>query len=114
MTLAGAQAVMAENTKDYPVRPVPFTQVHLNDGFWTPRIETNRTVTIPFAFEQCEKNGRMYNFDRAAAAVRGEPVLDKKMMEFSFDDTDPYKVIEAPPTPWPSSRTRSLMPTSTS
>ena len=32
---------------DYPVQPVPFTAVHLNDVFWAPRIETNRTVTIP-------------------------------------------------------------------
>ena len=31
--------------KDYPVQPVPFTAVHLNDVFWAPRIETNRTAT---------------------------------------------------------------------
>jgi DUF1680 family protein len=80
--------------KDYPVRPVPFTDVHLTDGFWARRIETNRTVTIPFAFEQCEKNGRMYNFARAAAALRGENVADTKPSEFPFDDTDVYKVIE--------------------
>ena len=39
---------------DYPVQPVPFTSVHLNDVFWAPRIETNRTATIPAAFKQCE------------------------------------------------------------
>src|SRR5579859_7938643 len=60
--------------QDYPVKPVPFTAVHLDDVFWAPRIETNRVVTIPFAFEQCEKSGRMDNFDRAAKALRGEPV----------------------------------------
>ncbi|MGC4033462.1 MAG: glycoside hydrolase family 127 protein [Tepidisphaeraceae bacterium] len=80
--------------KDYPVQPVPFTQVRMNDGFWAPRIETNRTVTIPFAFEQCEKNRRMYNFERAAAAVRGEEVKDRQPPELPFDDTDPFKVIE--------------------
>src|SRR5688572_4084648 len=85
---------MADELKDYPVRPVPFTQVRLMDEFWAPRIEINRTVTIPFAFEQCERNGRMYNFARAAAAVRGEEVKDRRMMEHPFDDTDPYKVIE--------------------
>src|SRR5439155_19820726 len=37
-------------THDYPVQPVPFTRVHLTDGFWAPRIETNRKVTIPAAF----------------------------------------------------------------
>ena len=40
--------------KDYPVQPVPFTDVRLSDGFWAPKIETNRTATIPAAFEQCE------------------------------------------------------------
>ena len=28
---------------DAPIKEVPFTQVHLDDNFWTPRIETNRT-----------------------------------------------------------------------
>jgi len=36
--------------RDYPVKPVPFTAVHFTDAFWLPRIEVNRTVTIPFAF----------------------------------------------------------------
>src|SRR5205085_961169 len=80
--------------KDYPVKPVPFTSVHLNDGFWRPRIETNRAVTIPFAFKQCEVTGRMYNFDRAAAVLRGEKITDTKPPGFPFDDTDIYKVIE--------------------
>src|ERR1043165_3843793 len=45
-------------TRDYAVRPVEFTAVHLNDVFWAPRIETNRVETIPFAFQQCELSGR--------------------------------------------------------
>ena len=32
---------------DAPIQEVPFTQVHLSDSFWLPRIETNRTVSIP-------------------------------------------------------------------
>ena len=79
---------------DYPIQPVSFTDVRLYDRFWSPRIETNRTVTIPFAFEQCQKNARMYNFQRAAARLRGEIVTDTKHSEFSFDDTDVYKIIE--------------------
>jgi DUF1680 family protein len=79
---------------DYPIQPVPFTAVHLHDEFWSPKIEINRTVTIPFAFEQCERNVRLYNFQRAAARLRGEAVTDTKQSEFPFDDTDVYKVIE--------------------
>src|SRR5258708_12016756 len=56
----------AQPARDYPVKPVPFTAVHCDDIFWAPRIETNRLVTIPFAFDQCEKYGRMDNFYRTA------------------------------------------------
>ncbi len=61
-------------SRDYPVKPVPFTAVHVNDGFWAPRIETNRTVTIPFAFKKDEETGRFDNFIRAAKALQRDPV----------------------------------------
>lgn len=74
---------------DAPVQEVPFTAVHLDDNFWTPRIETNRLVSIPSAFNECEKNGRFDNFAIAGGLKKGEHRGD-----FSFDDTDPYKIIE--------------------
>ena len=33
--------------KDYPIQPVAFTQVQVHDVFWAPKMETNRTVTVP-------------------------------------------------------------------
>ncbi|HET6897714.1 MAG TPA: glycoside hydrolase family 127 protein, partial [Vicinamibacteria bacterium] len=80
--------------RDYPVKPVPFTAVHFTDAFWLPRIETNRKVSIPFAFEKCEESKRVYNFERAGAVLRGEEVKDKTPPGYPFDDTDLYKVIE--------------------
>lgn len=71
------------------IEEVPFTAVRFADRFWAPRIETNRTVSIPSAFRECEKNGRFDNFAIAAGLKQGEHKGD-----FSFDDTDPYKVIE--------------------
>ncbi|MFB3852789.1 MAG: glycoside hydrolase family 127 protein [Vicinamibacterales bacterium] len=88
---AGGQAV---RSRDYPVQPVPFTLVHLDDVFWAPRIETNRVTTIPFAFEQCELSGRVDNFERAARALAGLELSNRKPPGYPFDDTDPYKVIE--------------------
>ena len=79
--------------RDYPVKPVPFTAVHLTDSFWAPRIEINRSVTIPFAFQKCEETGRIENFTRAAAALKGE-LKERKLPPYPFDDTDLYKVIE--------------------
>jgi hypothetical protein len=84
----------AQTARDYPVKPVPFTVVHVNDGFWAPRIEINRTATIPFAFGKDEETGRVDNFIRAAEALRGEPFENKKYPPYPFDDTDVYKVIE--------------------
>lgn len=72
-----------------PIEEVPFTQVTIFDKFWAPRIETNRTVSIPSAFHQCEINGRFDNFAIAGGLMEGEHRGD-----FSFDDTDPYKIIE--------------------
>jgi len=84
----------ARPSRDYPVKPVPFTAVHFNDAFWAPRIETNRAVTIPFAFQKCEETGRVDNFVRAAAALRGEALQNTKPPGYPFDDSDLYKVIE--------------------
>ena len=80
--------------KDYPYEPVPFTAVHFDDIFWAPRLETNRSVTIPYAFEKCKESKRFYNFERAAKVLRGEPVDDLSPPGYPFDDTDPYKVLE--------------------
>ena len=69
--------------------PVSFTSVHITDKFWSPKIETNRTVSIPSAFKQCEINGRIDNFALAGGKISGEHKGD-----FPFDDTDVYKIIE--------------------
>ena len=79
---------------DYPVKPVPFTAVHISDAFWAPRIEINRTVTIPFAFGKNEETGRVGNFERAAEVLQGHPPADRKPPGYPFDDTDIYKVLE--------------------
>jgi HEAT repeat protein len=50
--------------RDYNVKPVPFNQVQVRDGFWTPRLEINRTVIIPYCFEECKETGRIRNFER--------------------------------------------------
>jgi hypothetical protein len=76
LCFSGTRLPAAAPAADYPIQPVPFTAVHLKDNFWAPRLETNRLVTIPYAFEQCEKSGRMDNFTRAAKALRGEALTN--------------------------------------
>jgi len=75
--------------KDYPIQPVNFTRVHFNDQFWAPKIEINRTVSIPLALKKCEETGRLDNFAIAGGLKKGEFKGD-----YPFDDTDVYKVLE--------------------
>ena len=79
---------MDQTIRDYPIMPVSFTSVQVSDEFWLPRIETNRTVTIPFAIDKNEETGRVDNF--AFAAGRKEGTYKGRR----FNDTDVYKVIE--------------------
>jgi uncharacterized protein len=95
LVAAGVVLIAQEAPKrDYPIQPVPFTAVHVDDAFWAPRIEINRKVSIPTAFEQCERTGRIENFVRAAMVLEHKDLQDKHAPGYPFDDTDPYKVIE--------------------
>ena len=84
---------------DYPYQPVPFSAVRITGGFWQQRQETNRTVTVPFALQQCEESGRLKNFDLAAEVMRRRAAGEKDFQIkpptiYPFDDTDVYKAIE--------------------
>ncbi|HEY9045405.1 MAG TPA: glycoside hydrolase family 127 protein [Ohtaekwangia sp.] len=74
---------------DYPIHPVLFTSVKLADNFWAPRIKTNHDVTIPFTLAKCRETGRIKNFEIAAGLKSGSFCT-----EYTFDDTDLYKIIE--------------------
>jgi DUF1680 family protein len=94
IVLALAFAACSGGKADYPAKPVPFTDVKLTDTFWAPRLETNRTVTIPHIFKQSDETGRVQNFELAADALHG--VADGKYCSrYPFDDSDVYKIIEA-------------------
>ena len=73
---------------DYPITPVAFTAVTYDDGFWLPRLRTNREVTIPYDFRKCEETGRIDNFAKAAGLMEGphEGIF--------FNDSDVFKVVE--------------------
>jgi DUF1680 family protein len=97
LVLAAAWSVAA--AADYPYQPVPFTDVRVTGGFWQQKQEINRTVTVPFALQQCEESGRLKNFDLAAEVMRRRAAGEKNFQIkpptiYPFDDTDAYKAIE--------------------
>jgi uncharacterized protein len=77
-----------EGSRDYPIKPVPFTSVTIKDNFWSKRLEINRTVTLPHNFQKCEETGRVDNFAKAAGLKKGS------YKGYQFNDSDVFKVIE--------------------
>ncbi len=74
---------------DYPISAVGIKDVIINDTFWLPKIKTVQDTTIHYAFNKCNKEGRMENFLIAGGKQKG--AYKGKM---PFDDTDVYKIIE--------------------
>jgi len=77
-----------KGTRDYPIKPVPFTSVKIKDNFWSKRLEINRTITLPHNFQKCEETGRLDNFAKAAGLMKGS------YKGYQFNDSDVFKVIE--------------------
>ena len=70
------------------ITPVKFSDVTINDGFWSPRLASHKDVTLRVCIDQIEnQTGRIQNF-RNAAAGSGEH------SGIFFDDSDVYKALE--------------------
>lgn len=87
MSLLGFPRVGTAEDREV-LEPVPFTAVKLDDGFWSPRIATTLTKTLPHVFDRCEATGRIQNWERAA---KGEGAFEG----YFFNDSDVYKALEA-------------------
>jgi hypothetical protein len=70
------------------LRELPLTAVQIQDAFWSPRLEVNRTRTLDHVYKELELTGCIRNFDIAAAKAQGN---------FGgpwWADSDVYKWIE--------------------
>ncbi|MFO0962228.1 MAG: glycoside hydrolase family 127 protein [Phycisphaerales bacterium] len=94
---ACAALVCAAAAAAPPAAPaiVPATpaQVRLDGPFWGPRMEAVRGGTLDANRRQCEETGRLANFDRAAAALRGD-AAPGEFQGLLFNDSDVYKMVE--------------------
>ncbi len=84
----GASAKEQPKSSGYPITPVPFTAVKVNDAFWGQRLDASRKVTVPLAFSKCEETDRYENF------IKATHPNDSNTIGLTFDDTDVYKTIE--------------------
>ncbi len=70
------------------INPVKFSDVKIDDGFWTPRLQSHKDVTLNVCIDQIEnQTGRIRNFENAA---KGEG----EHSGIFFDDSDVYKALE--------------------
>ena len=79
---------MSAEYSDYPIQPVPFTNVTIADDFWKRRIDTAIGVTIPYDFEKCEETGRIDNFAKAGG------LMDGPHQGIYYNDSDVFKVMQ--------------------
>jgi len=80
---------MATQSVKRKLTPVPFTNLAFDDPFWAPRMEINRTVTIPHMYQKLEETGRNAAFDLNFTRKVPSPIVE------IFGDSDPAKWIEA-------------------
>ncbi|MGN0201975.1 MAG: glycoside hydrolase family 127 protein [Candidatus Cryptobacteroides sp.] len=70
------------------IQPVLFSEVTIDDSFWSPRLNSLKDVTLGVCIDQIEnQTGRIRNFENAA---KGEG----QHSGIYFDDSDVYKALE--------------------
>ena len=70
------------------ISDIPLKQIKIDDKFWSPRLEVNRTKTLDHVYQELESTGCIRNFDIAAKKTTGD---------FGgpwWADSDVYKWIE--------------------
>jgi uncharacterized protein len=87
--VGAAKAPRSKDAKEAPrLTEIPIKQVVIDDKFWSPRLEVNRTKTLDHVYQELEATGSIRNFDVAAKKVTG------KFSQPWWADSDVYKWIE--------------------
>ena len=77
-----------ESPRPAPLVSLPLTAVHVEDKFWAPRIEVNRTHTLETVHRKLIETGAIQNFAIAAGKAPG------KFRGPFWSDSDVYKWLE--------------------
>ncbi len=71
--LMSASVSVAAEGHDYPLSPMSFEKVALQDSFWLPRLKIQAESTVPHALKQTEK--AVENLRRCGNVKRGQNYL---------------------------------------
>ena len=86
--VAAALAAGGSLAAGYQCNFADMTNVTVTGGFWLPRFETNRLVTLKADFAKCNETPRIANFTNAANRAWGT------FGGIYYDDSDVFKVME--------------------
>ncbi|HBF35695.1 MAG TPA: glycoside hydrolase family 127 protein, partial [Firmicutes bacterium] len=70
---------------------MPASMVLIHDGFWTPRLEVNRTVSLFHQYDFLVESGVLENFQKAGRKMK----TGADFRGLFFADSDAYKWLEA-------------------
>lgn len=92
ITLSVLLAAACSNPGNAPtnklITPVKFSDVTIDDAFWSPRLASHKDVTLKVCIDQIEnQTGRIRNFENAAKGTGEHSGI-------YFDDSDVYKALE--------------------
>src|SRR5437899_10147866 len=85
---AGKAPQAREGTVAPKFAEFPLKQITIEDKFWLPRLEINRTKTLDHVYQELEATGCIRNFDIAAKKITGT------FGGLWWADSDVYKWIE--------------------
>jgi len=88
--VSNACALDRSSENDYPLKPVSFDKVKLEDNFWLPRLKTQIRVTVPHALKETEP--AVENLRRCGDIIHGRG--GPKPFPHRFICSDLYKVME--------------------
>ena len=67
LTLWGCKQAPHKEAPFKMIDQVDFSQVHIQDNFWSPRLKKHISTTLPVCIDQIEnQTGRIRNFENAA------------------------------------------------
>ncbi len=87
VSLLPVPALFGQSSPHARLRAVPLEQVRIDDAFWKPKLDINRTVTLPHSLKEVQTTSTD-NFSKAAGRMEG------KFNGLPWNDSDIYKVIE--------------------
>jgi len=90
ITMVACQSACAEETHDYPLVPLSFDKVTLQDEFWLPRLKIQAESTVPHALKQTEP--AVENLRRCGNYLHGRG--GELPFTHRFVSSDLYKVME--------------------